>query len=275
MPLPTGLIGVVHLPAVPGDPGHDGKSSFDDALRFAVADAEALVEGGVNGLIVENFGSAPFRKGTAGERVAPHQVAFLARVSAACRAKFDVPIGINCLRNDAPAAVGIAAATEADFIRVNVHTGACVTDQGIIEGEAHHTLRYRSALGADDIAIVADVLVKHAAPLAEFGTEQLVADLVDRGGADAVVVTGKATGKPVDPPFVQQVRDAAGTAPVFVGSGVNRSNAEELATEAHGAIVGTYFKEGGQIHNPVDPDRVEDIATLVNGGFRRDSEPEE
>ncbi len=265
MPIPRGIIGVVHLPAMPGDPAHDGQASFEDVLAFSLADAEALADGGVDGLIIENFGSAPFPKGAEGDRLPPHQVAFLTRVAAACRARVDVALGVNCLRNDAPAAIGIAATCGLDFVRVNVHTGAYVTDQGVIEGEAYHTLRYRKALGAEDVAILADVLVKHATPLAALDPAEATRDCVHRGLADGVIVTGQATGSPVTPEFLEQVGDAADSAPVFVGSGLNPDNAAELWPLCDGAIVGTYFKQDGQIHNPVDVGRVRRLVELVRG----------
>ena len=271
MTLPSGLIGVVHLPAVPGDARHDGQHSFEHAFGFALDDAQALAEGGVDALIIENFGSAPFPKGTAGERLAAHQVAFMARVAAACKARLGLPIGVNCLRNDAPAAVGIAAACTLDFIRVNVHTGAYVTDQGLIEGEAHHTLGYRRQLGASQVAILADVLVKHAAPLADLDPGEATRDCVRRGLADGVIVTGQATGSPASAKLLEEVRQAANNAPVFVGSGVTPDNAAKLAPLSEGAIVGTYFKEDGQVHNPVDPARVRRLAKVLEGAFRAES----
>ena len=76
-----------------------------------------------------------------------------------------IAIGINVLRNDARAALAIAAVVGAACIRVNVHTGARVTDQGLVEGRAAETLRLRRALGAESVAIWADVNVKHSAPL--------------------------------------------------------------------------------------------------------------
>lgn len=145
-----------------------------------MADAEALAAGGVDGLILENFGSAPFARGTGQQRIPPHQVACLALLARACCDRFDVPVGVNCLRNDALSALGIAAAAGAGFMRVNVHTGAMVTDQGIIEGEAHRTLRYRRSLGAK-VSIYADVLVKHAQPLTPISPGQATAECIERG----------------------------------------------------------------------------------------------
>ena len=185
MPAPRGLIGVIHLPAMPGDPGG---GSFDAAREHARRDALALLDGGIDAVIVENFGSRPFPKGTAADPLPPHQVAAIATVAAELRRRVRV-LGINCLRNDVIAALGIAAATGADFVRVNVHVGAYVTDQGIIEGRAFETLRYRRELGAEAIAILADVRVKHASPLAPVPVATEVEDCLRRAFADAVVVT--------------------------------------------------------------------------------------
>lgn len=265
--IPTGLIGVVHLPALPGDPRHDG-GGFAPVERFALRDADALTRGGVDGLILENFGSAPFPKGTAGARVPPHHVAFLALLSAELKSRHGLPMGINCLRNDARSALGVAAAAGADFIRVNVHTGTYVTDQGVIEGEAHETLRYRASLGlgpgpgqgAARISIAADILVKHAAPLAPLTPEEATGDCITRGLADAVIVTGDATGAPVSPDLLRRVASAASGAHVLIGSGLTPKNAPHLAPLAQGAIVGTWVKQNADVHAPVDPERV---ATLV------------
>ena len=267
-PVPVGLIGVVHLPAMPGDPGRQAVE-FEAVLDHAMADAGALASGGVEALILENFGSAPFFRGTAGERVPPHQLAILAVLARQCVQRFEIPVGVNCLRNDAPAALGIAAAVGAGFIRVNVHTGAYVTDQGLIEGEAHHTLRYRQALGAAGrVAILADVLVKHAAPLAPLSPTAAVHDCLERGLADAVIVTGDATGAPLALELLQEVRRAAGERPVLVGSGLTPQRAADLAPLADGAIVGTWLKEGGEVHAPVDVERVRQLAAAVKGRWR-------
>jgi membrane complex biogenesis BtpA family protein len=262
-----GLIGVIHLPAMPGDPGYEGDGGFDGVFTHALRDAEALAEGGVDGVIVENFGSSPFPKGTRGDRVPPHQVVTIARVAAACAERFGLPVGVNCLRNDACAAIGVAAAAGLAFVRVNVHTGAYVTDQGLIEGEAADTLRYRSALEATGVSILADVLVKHAAPLAPLDPVTATKDCLLRGHADGVIVTGTATGAPIDRSVLEEVRGAAGGAPVFLGSGVTPAFADDLAPLAHGAIVGTWIKEGGDVRAPVCRERVRTLANALQGVF--------
>jgi len=265
--LPRGLIGVVHLRAMPGDPRASAAATFAEVFTAALADAAALADGGADALLVENFGSGPFFKGTGAARVPAHQVALMTRVVAACVERWTLPVGVNCLRNDAHAALGIAAATGAAFIRVNVHVGAYVTDQGLIEGDAARTLRYRRALGSD-IAILADVLVKHAAPLAPIVPDVATRDTLHRGDADGVIVSGDATGATIDELILSAVRSGAGDAPVYLGSGVTPANVARLAPHANGAIVGTWLKESGSIGNPVEVDRVRRLRTLLHEHLR-------
>ncbi len=262
-----GLIGVVHLPAMPGDP-HHREGGFEAALGSARRDAEAIAQGGAGAIIVENFGSAPFPKGTPDQPTPPHAIAALAIAVVECRMLTGLPVGVNVLRNDARAAVGIAAACGASFVRVNVHVGAYVTDQGVIEGRAFETLRYRRELGAE-VAILADVRVKHAMPLAEVPVEDEVEDCLKRGGADAVIVTGAGTGKPIDRPLLERVASAAGGAPVILGSGLDPQRAPSLAPLADAAHVGTWIKQGGDVRAPVDRDRVRALVEATNDLWRR------
>jgi len=166
-----------------------------------------------------------------------------------------VPLGINMLRNDGQSALAVAHAVGANFIRVNVLCGARVTDQGVIQGIAHDLLRERAHLGAHDIKIMADVDVKHSAPLAVRPIIDEVDDTIERGLADAVIVSGAGTGKPTDPQHVRVVKGAAGDVPVFIGSGVSAATVEQFDA-ADGFIVGTAFKRNGDVAEPVDIDRV-------------------
>ncbi|MCK5689142.1 BtpA/SgcQ family protein [Myxococcota bacterium] len=257
-----GLTGVIHLPPMPGDPLAAGLD-FKDVEHHALRDAKRLAEGGATAVILENFGSHPFIKGDISERTPPHQVALMAVLARQIKRETNLKLGINCLRNDAISAIGIASATQADFIRVNVHIGAYLTDQGIIEGEAARSLRYRHSLDADDIAIWADVLVKHATPLAPITIAQAVHDTVLRGLADVVIITGPSTGAPVTRADLIAARVSTGDAKMVIGSGLTNDNAEELLPLADGAIVGTALKKGGILSNAVDVDRVKAMADLI------------
>jgi membrane complex biogenesis BtpA family protein len=267
MPVPPGLIGVVHLPPLPGDPGYSS-GGFEAALDAAQRDAEALAEGGADAIIVENFGSWPFPKGTPDQPTPPSQVAALALAVARCREASGLPVGVNVLRNDARAAIGIAAAAGGVFVRVNVHSGTVLTDQGMIEGRAYDTLRQRLALDARHVSILADVRVKHSVPLAARPIIDEVAELVSRAGADALIVTGRGTGQPVEAETLATVSKAAGATPVLIGSGMNPGRADILARYADGAIVGTWLKRDGIVSAPIDAARVRRLAEALDGRWR-------
>jgi len=256
------VVGMVHLPPLPGTPGFEGDRA---AVRErTVADARALDAGGADGLVIENYGDAPFHP----EDVPKSTVAEMTRAAAAVADAVDLPMGVNVLRNDATAALSIAAAVDAAFVRVNVHTGARVTDQGVIEGRAHETVRLRDRLDTD-VSILADVAVKHSAALSERPLAATVADTIDRGRADGLVVSGPATGTATDASDLRAVVDARDdvdpSVPVFVGSGVTAATAADLCSLADGAIVGTALKEGGETTAPVDADRVADLVAAAEG----------
>jgi membrane complex biogenesis BtpA family protein len=240
-------LGMVHLAPLPGSPRYGGR--MESVLEAALADARALAAAGFDGLIVENMGDAPFFP----DEVPPETVAALAVALAALRREVPLPLGVNVLRNDARAALGIAAATGASFIRVNVHTGAAVADQGLLFGRAHETLRRRAAI-APGVAIMADLRVKHARPLGGDAPLDLLAEeTVSRGLADALIVTGPTTGRPVALDDLATARRGARGAPVLAGSGVTAASAAAIAREADGVIVGTSLKRGGRVEAPVDP----------------------
>jgi membrane complex biogenesis BtpA family protein len=237
------VFGMVHLRALPGAPLFGG--SLDEVTDAAVADAGALSAGGCDGMVFENFGDRPFRK-----LVDPETIASMTRVIGECARRITIPFGVNVLRNDARAALAVAAATGASFIRINIHIGAMLTDQGIIEGDAAATLRLRASL-APNVLIFADYMVKHASPIGECS----VHDLRERGLADAIIISGKETGEPADVTRLASARQSI-DAPLIIGSGLTAENAASYA-DADGAIVGTSIKHDGRIEMPVDPLRVE------------------
>jgi len=257
MRLERTVIGMVHLPSLPGSPRWDG--SMARVVASALADARALIEGGVDALLVENFGDAPFTPG----RVEPATVAAMSVVAAEIRRALPrAPLGVNVLKNDARAALAVAAAVGAEFIRVNVHAGAVLADQGIVQSDAYGTLRDRRLLGVE-VAIFADVGGKHAVPLAPVELEQTARDLVHRGLADALVVSGPATGQATPLAEVKRVRSAVPNVPLLIGSGVTAETAAELLSVADGLIVGTSVKRDGDVEQPVDRARVEKLVAAA------------
>ncbi len=254
------VIGMLHLPALAGAPlSRLGPKQIRD---FVLRDVDTLVDGGIDGLMMENFGDVPFYPG----RVPAAVVEQMTTIAYAVRGKTKLPLGINVLRNDGLSALAIAHATGANFIRVNVLAGARVADQGLIQGIAHDLLRERAALKAEEIKIFADVDVKHSAPLAERVLEDEVDDLIERALADAIVVSGAGTGKAADPGKVRRVKKCAGATPVFVGSGITPETVSEFMDAADGFIVGTALKKDGVAANPVELERVKALMKMLNRG---------
>lgn len=257
IPFPYRLIGMVHLLPLPGAPGYGG--ALNAVFDRAASDARAFERAGFDAVLIENYGDVPFRK----SEVDPVTVAAMTEAVVAVRGAVQLPFGVQVLRNDARAALSIAAVTGAAFIRVNVHSGVMVTDQGTIEGRADETLRLRCALGTN-VQIFADVFVKHARPLGTLSIEEAAADTVDRGLADALIVSGAITGGPVDEDELRRVKQSTHV-PVLAGSGATAETLPALLRIADGIIVGTGVKAGNVTTAPVDLDQARRFAAAAKG----------
>jgi uncharacterized protein len=252
------LLGVVHLKPLPGSPRWGRMPDLEKVIDLAVRDARAYERGGADGVFIENFWDTPFTKGS----VAPETLAAMAATGRAIREAVDVPIGFNVLRNDALAGLALCATCGGSYIRVNVHTGAMLTDQGIIEGNAYETLRCRTRL-CPDVLIFGDVHVKHAVPLGPWAIEDSARDTVERGLADALIVSGVGTGLAADVRDVERVRRACPAARILIGSGITAANAADYLRYADGCIVGSSLKRDGEVTKPVDIRRVASLAKVL------------
>lgn len=253
------VIGVVHLGALPGSP-RGRTADLREVFAAGVRDAVTLASGGIDGVMVENASDMPFSRP---EDIGPETVAALTAACAEIRSAVDVPIGITCVANGVVPALAVARATGARWIRANQWVNAYVANEGLLNGDAARATRYRDAIGADDVRIMADVHVKFGAHAitADRGIAEQATD-AEWFDADILIATGTRTGSPTSPEEVDEVR--AGThLPVIVGSGLTPEQVEKLFAVADGAIVGQWLKEDGHWWNPVDPNRVERLMTAV------------
>jgi membrane complex biogenesis BtpA family protein len=241
----------VHLWPLPGAPGYSGYG-MDTILDQARRDTEALLEGGVDGLIVENMWDLPYYVSTdvqieavAAQAVAAREVVKMA----------DVPVGVNVIHNGWQAELAIAVAAGLNFVRVCILTGARLWDTGDLDpGCAANLLRRRKELGAEHLKLFADVDKKHSLPFPGLDLETHI-EWTEFYRADALIVSGRMTG---DAPPLDKVRQAkeAATRPILMGSGTTAENIAEFLNYADGAIVGSSLKVDGVAENPVDVERV-------------------
>jgi len=246
------VVGMVHLWPLPGAPGYTGypvETIVDHALR----DAEALAEGGVDGLIVENMWDWPYYVGA---EVKPEATAAQAVVAHAVRRSANLPVGINVIHNGGLVALAIAVASGAQFMRVCILTGARLWDTGELDhGNAADLLRKRKELFAEHVKLFADVDKKHSVPFPGVDLETHI-EWTRFYGADALIVSGRMTGSAPDVAKVARAKELAGDCPVLLGSGTDEDNIGEFLRHADGAIVGSSLKVDGIMENPVDVERV-------------------
>jgi membrane complex biogenesis BtpA family protein len=252
------IIGMIHVGALPGTP--HSRYPVRDLVERAEVEARVLVAGGVDAVMIENMHDRPYLRQGAG----PEIVSTMTVIGTAVRATVRVPVGVQVLAGANREALAVALAARCGFIRVENFAYAHVADEGLMsEADAGPLLRYRRVVGAEGIAVLADVKKKHS-------SHAITAD-VDLGeaahtaeffGADGVVITGIATGRPTAPADAQAA-SAAVNVPVLIGSGITPDNLPDLWPHADAFIVGSYLKHAGDWRNELDPWRIEMLMNAV------------
>ncbi len=257
------LIGMIHVQALPGTPR--ALLSVQEIARQAVSEAKLLADCGFDALILENMHDVPYLR----REVGPEIVAAMTAVACAVRAAIDVPLGIQILAGANRAALAVAQAAGCQFIRVEGFVFASVADEGLLdEADAGALLRYRKAIGAETIAIYADIKKKHSSHALTSDVD--IAETAKAAaffGADGVIVTGVATGHPTAAADLAAVRQAT-SVPVLVGSGVTPDTVADLYEYADALIVGSWYKRDGLWSNPPDAKRAEQIVAAVRNARR-------
>ncbi len=254
------LVGTVHCLPFPGAPRYQNES-VDMIVEHALAEAEKYALGGMDGIIVENGWDIPYLK--LGE-IGPETVSMLTTIANAIRDAVDLPLGIVVNANADVAAMAVAKATNASFIRANQWANAYIANAGFVQGTAAEVMRYRRNIGAESVKIFADAHVKHGAHaiVGDRAVEDLATD-IEFFDADVVIATGTRTGEATPVEEILSVKRGTGL-PVIVGSGLNAGNAGELLSVADGAIIASGLKEDGKWWNPVSLDRVKALVSVVN-----------
>ncbi len=247
------LIGMIHVGALPGTPA--AGAPLERVIETAVSEARAYRDCGYTALMIENMHDRPYLKGAVG----PEVVAAMTAVGRAVRREVALPLGVQVLAGANREAVAVALACDATFARVEGFVFAHVADEGLIEASAGELLRYRRAIGAEQVRLFADVKKKHSAHAITADVDLVeTARAAEFFLADGVVVTGTATGRATDAAEVAAVAGGTGL-PTLVGSGVSPDNLAAYPL-ADGFIVGSWVKQGGVWSQPLDGERAQAVA---------------
>lgn len=255
---PCALIGMIHLGALPGTPGNCKPVS--QIMEEAMFDAQALVDGGCDALLIENMADLPYLNG----HVGPEIVACMTMAVDRIVNRFALPVGIQVLAAANCEAMAIASCAGAAFIRAECFAYAHVADEGLMNASAAEVLRFRKLLGSQ-VKVWADVQKKHSCHVITSDTSlENLAHGFEFCGADALIVTGVSTGCAANIQDIDKAKVAG--LPVIIGSGIDASNIADFAAKADGLIVGSWIKKDGNWRNPVDVKRVRILADTLQSG---------
>jgi membrane complex biogenesis BtpA family protein len=252
------IIGMVHLPALPGTPLYDESAGMTGVRDWVKRDLDALQSGGIDAVMFCNENDRPYNLDADFASVAA-----MADVVASFRNDLSVPFGVNVLW-DPKATLAVAAATGAAFCR-EIFTGAFAGDFGLWVRSAGDAWRYRRQIGAQDVKMIFNINAEFAAPIAPRPIADVARSVVFSSTPDAICVSGPITSQAADASALAEVTGAiAGSGvQVLVNTGFKVANAAELLSYADGAIVGSSLKVDGITWNPVDRARVDALMSEV------------
>jgi membrane complex biogenesis BtpA family protein len=253
---PKPVIAMLHLSALPGDPGYDTRAGISAVVARAKEELDALQTGGVDGVMISNEFSLPYLTQTE-----PITAISMARVIAELLPDFSVPYGVNVLW-DGRASIDLAVATGAQWVR-EIFTGVYASDFGLWNTNVGEVARHRHRIGADHVKLLFNIVPESARYLGDRSLESITKSTVFATLPDGICVSGLTAGAPTDNQALKIVKDAAANVPVFVNTGVRADNAAEQLAVADGAVVGTYFKEGGVFENRASLPRVRELMAAV------------
>jgi membrane complex biogenesis BtpA family protein len=234
------VLGMVHLPPLPGTPFHED-GSLGQIIDTAVGSALALAEGGADGCLVQTVD----RVYHPGEDSDPARTAAMALVvSAIAQATSDdFQIGVHLMRNALKASLAVAKVAGGSYIRASALVGATLTPHGMVEGHPLEVMEYQAKINAGRIKIIAEVESMHFRWLGGDKPVAEVARAAVSSGADAVALADKNETRVLE--MITEIREAVPGAPVILAGYTTHQNAARLLAAADGAFVGRCLESGG------------------------------
>jgi uncharacterized protein len=230
------IIGMLHLPPLPGAYNYNGQA-LDDIVASTLREAEILAASGFDGFLMQNAGDRP-----ASLEVCPEKIAYMAVIGAAVhQAHPAIPLGVNVCWNVPKATIAVCHAAGGAFIRLeHVYIGMAITPHGPVYGCAYEATQFLKLLDAKHIRIFADVYEAHSVPLGRVPIEHAARQATGACQAHAVVITGSTFAESID--MIQAIKHSSPAMTVILGGGSNPANVGEALHHADGIIVGRSLK---------------------------------
>jgi membrane complex biogenesis BtpA family protein len=242
------LIAMAHVPALPGTPLYEPDGGIPRMVEAVAVDVAVIVDAGFDGLLFCNENDRPYQL-SAGLEAA----AVMSRIVTECRPR-SIPFGVDYLW-DARCALAVAVGTEAHFMR-EVCTGVWESDMGLLQPDAAETLRERSRLRRDDLAVLMNVTPEFASPIGSRSAADTARSVAVSSVPDAILVSGAMAGMEPDASTLAAVRNAVpAEIPVLLNTGARAETIAEHLRIADGCIVGSDLKVNGHTWNPIDGER--------------------
>jgi membrane complex biogenesis BtpA family protein len=250
-----GIIGMVHLSGLPGSVHFD--DSFQTTVQRAVSEAEILANAGFDAVLFQNTGDVP-----ASEEGDEATVAFMTAIGMKLREVGPILLGVNVLMNGSKAALAIAKAISADFVRLKINVGAVATSTGLVQADPHSVLTFRNRIDAHNICMIGDLYDRTSAPVGEFPLE-IMADLAIRhADIDALVVSGYDVSDTIN--RLMFLKEKNPEAILITGGGANINNLSDFMKHSDAIIVGSSIKTQGGFLDPIDPKKAQAFVREAN-----------
>lgn len=250
------IISMLHLQALPGDPGYDRAKGVKWIVEKAKEDLEALQDGGVDAIMFSNEYSLPYLT-----EVRRETVASMARIIGELKPYISVPYGVNVLW-DPKASLDLAVAVDAKFIR-EIFTGVYASDFGLWNTNCGETVRHQYEIGAENVKLLFNIVPEAAKYMADRDLKQIAKSTVFNCRPDALCVSGLTAGSPTDMTMLKEVKEEVPDTVVLANTGCRKDTIEGLLGIADGAVVATTFKYDGKFENQVDINRVKEFMAVV------------